>query len=252
MLRLAGVVSCQAACRLSSSNSSNSMAYSAKIGPSILSSDLSCLGSECVRMMESGADYLHLDVMDGHFVPNLTFGHPMVECLRKSVGQDPFFDMHMMVSRPEQWVKPMAAAGANQYTFHIESTTNPGNLIKEIRESGMKVGLALKPGTTVEELAPWANQIDMALVMTVEPGFGGQKFMEDMMPKVSWLRSQFPSLDIEVDGGVGPDTIHKCAEAGANMIVSGSAVIGNDDPRSVIALLRTVVAEAIQKRSLDR
>ncbi|XP_055071952.1 ribulose-phosphate 3-epimerase isoform X2 [Misgurnus anguillicaudatus] len=161
-------------------------------------------------------------------------------------------DMHMMVSRPEQWVKPMAAAGANQYTFHIEATGNPGNLIKEIRESGMKVGLAIKPGTTVEELAPWAGQIDMALVMTVEPGFGGQKFMEDMMPKVSWLRSQFPSLDIEVDGGVGPDSIHRCAEAGANMIVSGSAVVGSDDPRSVIALLRNVVSEAIQKRSLDR
>ncbi|XP_029386430.1 ribulose-phosphate 3-epimerase isoform X4 [Echeneis naucrates] len=204
------------------------MAYSAKIGPSILSSDLSCLGSECVRMMECGADYLHLDVMDGHFVPNITFGHPMVECLRKAIGQDPFFDMHMMVSRPEQWVKPMAAAGANQYTFHLEATTNPGNLIKEIKESSMKVnsssracqisvGLAIKPGTTV-----------------------------------SWLRSQFPSLDIEVDGGVGPDTIHKCAEAGANMIVSGSAVVGSDDPRSVISLLRTVVAEAIQKRSLDR
>ncbi|XP_035187923.1 ribulose-phosphate 3-epimerase isoform X3 [Oxyura jamaicensis] len=175
--------------------------------------------------------------------------------------------MHMMVARPEQWVKPMAVAGANQYTFHLEAADNPGALIKDIRENGMKVGagggpgsvcplpqvgLAIKPGTTVEQLAPWANQIDMALVMTVEPGFGGQKFMEDMMPKVQWLRTQFPSLDIEVDGGVGPDTIHKCAEAGANMIVSGSAIMRSADPRSVINLLRNVCSEAAQKRCLDR
>eukprot|EP00069_Balaena_mysticetus_P018637 bmy_11517T0 len=193
------------------------MASGCKIGPSILNSDLASLGAECLRMLDSGADYLHLDVMDGHFVPNITFGHPVVESLRKQLGQDPFFDMHMMVSRPEQWV-----------------------------------GLAIKPGTTVEYLAPWANQIDMALVMTVEPGFGGQKFMEDMMPKVHWLRTQFPSLDIEVDGGVGPDSIHKCAEAGANMIVSGSAIMRSEDPRSVINLLRNVCSEAAQKRSLDR
>ncbi|RXM34171.1 Ribulose-phosphate 3-epimerase [Acipenser ruthenus] len=122
----------------------------------------------------------------------------------------------------------------------------------EVNLDESHVGLAIKPGTTVEELGPWAGQIDMALVMTVEPGFGGQKFMEDMMPKVNWLRTQFPSLDIEVDGGVGPDTIHKCAEAGANMIVSGSAVMKSDDPRSVINLLRNVCVEAIQKRSLDR
>ncbi|XP_008257320.1 ribulose-phosphate 3-epimerase isoform X5 [Oryctolagus cuniculus] len=212
------------------------MASGCKIGPSILNSDLANLGAECLRMLDSGADYLHLDVMDGH--PALQGGQ--------------FFYMHMMVSRPEQWVKPMAVAGANQYTFHLEATENPGALIKDIRENGMKVGLAIKPGTTVEYLAPWANQIDMALVMTVEPGFGGQKFMEDMMPKVHWLRTQFPSLDIEVDGGVGPDTVHKCAEAGANMIVSGSAIMKSEDPRSVINLLRNVCSEAAQKRSLDR
>ncbi|XP_067844248.1 ribulose-phosphate 3-epimerase isoform X2 [Heptranchias perlo] len=199
------------------------MAQSCKIGPSVLNSDLARLGAECSRMLDCGADYLHLDVMDGHFVPNITFGHPVVECLRKELGQEPFFDLHMMVSKPEQWVKPMAAAGASQYTFHLEATNNPGPLIKDIREHHMKVGLAIKPGTTVECLAPWANQIDMALVMTVEPGFGGQKFMDDMMSK-----------------------------AGANMIVSGSAVMKSDDPRSVINLLRNACVEAIQKRCLDR
>uniref|UniRef100_A0A452UM48 ribulose-phosphate 3-epimerase n=1 Tax=Ursus maritimus TaxID=29073 RepID=A0A452UM48_URSMA len=118
-----------------------------------------------------------------------------------------------MVSRLEQWVKPMAVVGANQYTFHLEATNYPGALIKDIRENGMKVGLAIKWGITVEYLAPWANQIGMVLVMTVEPGFGGQKFIEDMMPKIHWLRTQFPSLDIEVNGGVG-----------VNMIVSGSVL----------------------------
>ncbi|XP_029091379.1 ribulose-phosphate 3-epimerase-like isoform X2 [Monodon monoceros] len=199
------------------------MASGCRIGLSILNSELASLGAECLRMLDSGADYLRLDLMDGHFVPNVTFGHPVVESLRKQLGQDPFFDMHMMVSRPEQWVKPMAVAGANQYTFHLEATENPGALIKDIRENGMKVGLAIKPGTTVEYLAPWANQIDMALVMTVESGFEGQKFMEGMMPK-----------------------------AGANMIVSGSAIMRSEDPRSVINLLRNVCSEAAQKRSLDR
>uniref|UniRef100_S4RRC6 ribulose-phosphate 3-epimerase n=1 Tax=Petromyzon marinus TaxID=7757 RepID=S4RRC6_PETMA len=189
-----------------------------------------------------------------HFVPNLTFGHPVVECLRKSLGTEPFFDMHMMVARPEQWVKPMAAAGANQYTFHLKEAQFTCNVEAVIRNvwATLQAGLAIKPGTTVQQLAPWASQVDMVLVMTVEPGFGGQSFMEDMMPKVQWLRSQFPSLDIEVDGGVGPDTIHKCAEAGANMIVSGSAIMKSDDPRSVIRNLKDVVNEAIVKHMLDR
>ncbi|XP_043916634.1 ribulose-phosphate 3-epimerase [Protopterus annectens] len=211
------------------------MSYSCKIGPSILNSDLSCLASECQRMMQSGADYLHLDVMDGHFVPNITFGHPVVEALRKQIGQDPFFDMHMMVAKPEQWVKPMSIAGANQYTFHVEATNNPGALIKDIRENGMKKCSVLKAEVKYHSQNP------------LIPGLAGRPGTS-----VHWLRTQFPSLDIEVDGGVGPDTIHKCAEAGANMIVSGSAIMKSDDPRSVINQLRNVCIEAFQKRSLDR
>ncbi|XP_023586266.1 ribulose-phosphate 3-epimerase-like [Trichechus manatus latirostris] len=166
------------------------MVSSCKTGPDILNSNLASLVAECLQMLDSGADYLHLDVMGGHFVPSITFGHPVVESLQKHLGQDPFFNMYMMVSRPEQWLKPMAIAGANRYTFYLEATENPGALIKDIRENGMKVGLTIKPVTTVEYLAAWANQIDMALVMTVILGFGGQKFMDNMMPKVHWLRTQ--------------------------------------------------------------
>uniref|UniRef100_H2YTC2 Ribulose-phosphate 3-epimerase n=1 Tax=Ciona savignyi TaxID=51511 RepID=H2YTC2_CIOSA len=227
-------------------------AYQCKIGPSILNSDLARLGDECKRMLECGADYLHLDVMDGHFVPNITFGHPVVQCIRKSIGDSPVCEVHMMVSKPEQWVKAMAESGANIYTFHLEAAENAEQLIKDIRMEGMKAGCAIKPATPVSKLLDllYTQMADVALVMTVEPGFGGQSFMRPMMEKVRELRKVHPTLDIGVDGGVGPNCIHHCAEAGANMIVSGSAIMRSNDPRKVITDLRNDISSRLKTQHL--
>lgn len=207
-----------------------------KISPSILSSDYGKLSEELKRMEDCGADMLHIDVMDGHFVPNITLGAPIVKCIRNSSSLP--FDVHLMISDPYKYIPDFVKAGSDIITFHIESDSDVEKTIDLILSSGKKAGLSVKPNTPVEEVYPYLDKLSMVLVMTVEPGFGGQSFMTDMMEKVKKVRAEIErrglDIDVQVDGGINVETISVAAKAGANVFVSGNAIFSSSDAKKTI------------------
>ena len=211
-----------------------------KISPSMLSCDFSKIGDEAEKITKAGAEMLHLDVMDGHFVPNITFGAPVIKSIRNRT--DIVFDVHLMISEPLKYIEDFVKAGADIITFHVECESDVKETIDKIKSLSCKAGLSVKPGTPIEVVYPYLDELDMVLVMTVEPGFGGQSFMGDMCDKIVTLRNKLSEMgkttDIQVDGGINDETVCLVAKAGANVIVAGSSVFGADSYEEAISSLR--------------
>ena len=208
-----------------------------EILPSLLAADFGCLSDEILRAEASGADALHLDIMDPHFVPNLSFG-PDVVALSRRTAPGFYRNVHLMMSRPDLYLEKFAAAGAQTIQIHVEADCDLHVELARIRSLGVKPAIVLNPETPVERIAPYLDEVDEVLVMTVHPGYGGQKFIADCLPKVSWVRERRPGLDIMVDGGVNGDTAVESVKAGANQLVAGSYLFRQSDMAAAVADMR--------------
>ncbi len=213
------------------------------LAPSVLSADFSTLGNDIKAVVDAGAQWIHLDVMDGMFVPNISFGMPVIGSVRKVT--DAFFDVHLMINEPIRYIDEFVAAGADMITVHYEACENVSETLEKIREKGVKAGLAISPDTEVSLIEPYVNDVDMVLVMSVYPGFGGQKFIEASIDRLNLVReitvkAGKPDMYIQVDGGIGLDNVKEVCNAGANVIVAGSAVFKGNKEENVRGFLQAI------------